>query len=228
MKKFVTFIAIIFIVNFGYTQQPTLVTDNTFNIFLSKFKDVKPPLNYKKRAGKIPLMTKEEAIKFLQKTENDLYEIEIDYNYDTDERTEYKVEKTAGCDFKYRLNDSIYILCTREHVARTDTVLVYLNSFSLNGNRMNKCVVGEKFTFENDYISFVLLDKFHIRVFYYVKDDTRKDDGYYSSVYYIDYEITGEGFFTKNHQSDKTYLKRIVTNYTYPFQSDDPMNKYDF
>jgi hypothetical protein len=227
MKNIVTFIAIICIYNLGCTQQSTIVTDDSFNIFLSKFKDVKPPFNYKKLA-KSSLMTKKEAIKFLQKTENDLYDIEIHYNHDTDEKTEYKIEKTAGCSFKYKLNDSIYILCTREYVALTDTVLVYLNSFSLNGNRMNMCIVGEKFTFENDYISFVLLNKYNVRVFYYARNYTRKNDGYHSSVYYVDYEITGDGHFIKKHQSNTIYLKKDIGYYAYPFQPDDPMKKYDF
>ena len=227
MKTTVTFIAVICIFSLGCTQQSTVVADDTFNIFLSKFKDVKPPLNYKKLTDPIPLMTKEEAIKFLQKTEDDLYEIQIDYNYDTDEKTEYKVESTAGCDFKYKLNDTIFILCTREG-GHVDTSAVYLSAFSLSGNRMNKCIVGEKFTFEDDYISFVLLDKYSVRVFYYARDYTRKNDGYHSSVYCVDYEITGDGRFIKKHQSNKIYLKRFVGNYAYPFQPDDPMKKYDF
>jgi hypothetical protein len=227
MKNIVILVAVICIFHVGYPQQSTSITDNTFNVFLSKFKDIKPPLNYRKLKDN-SLMTKEEAIKFLQKTEKDLYDIEIDYNYDTDEKTEYRVEKTAGCDFKYKLNDSIYILCTREHIVLTDTAIVYLNSFSLSGNRINKCIVGEKFTFENDYISFVLLDKYNIRVFYYAADWTRKNDGYFSSVYYVDYEITGDGHFIKKHQSNTIYLKKDIGYYAYPFQPDDPMNKYDF
>jgi hypothetical protein len=227
MKNIVTLIIVICTFNVGCTQRSTSVTDETFNVVLLRFKDVKPPLNYKKMTGKIPQMTKEEAIKFLQKTEDDLYKIKIDYNYDTEEKTEYKVEKTAGCDFKYKLNDTIFILCTREG-GHVDTSAVYLSAFSLSGERIDKCIVGERFTFEDDYVSFVLLDKYNVRVFYYAADGARENDGYPSSVYSVDYEITGDGHFIKKRQSNKIYLKRIVGNYAYPFQPDDPMKKYDF
>lgn len=85
------------------------VTDKAFQVFLDKFRTFTPPLNYKKTPGNNPVMTKEEAIRFLHKTEEDLYSTEIDYGYDTDEISYYEEEHTAGCDFKYRLNDSIYI-----------------------------------------------------------------------------------------------------------------------
>lgn len=213
-------------VNFCNAQGEKKTTDREFQIFLDKFKTLNPPLNYKKLVEPIPSMKKEEAIRFLHKTEKDLYTIEEDYGYDTDEISFYKSENIPGCDFKYQLNDSIYILCTREG-GQSDTSIVYLNSFTLEGTRIDRIIVGEKFTFENDWVSFVLLDKTHVRVFYYNHNDIHKQEGYRSTVYYVNYEITNVGNFTMKDKSDILWLKEMPTLYNiYNPNSDDPMNKY--
>ncbi len=213
-------------VNFCNAQGEKKTTDREFQIFLDKFKTLNPPLNYKKLVEPIPSMKKEEAIRFLHKTEKDLYTIEEDYGYDTDEISFYKSENIPGCDFKYQLNDSIYILCTREG-GQSDTSIVYLNSFTLEGTRIDRIIVGEKFTFENDWVSFVLLDKTHVRVFYYNHNDIHKQEGYRSTVYYVNYEITNVGNFTMKDKSDILWLKEMPTLYDiYNPNSDDPMNKY--
>ena len=209
-----------------YAQSSKKIEDKEFQVLLDRFRTVKPPLNYKKIVQPISSMTKEEAIRFFHKTEEDLYSIEIDYGYDTDEISYYKEENTAGCDFKYQLNDSIYILCTREG-GKLDTNKVYLSTFTLQGEIIDRCVVGEQFTYENDWISFVLLDKTHIRIFYYVDNFERKLEGFFSTVYYMNYEITDEGKFIKQNKSGITYLKDYVIKYsTYKPKSDDPMNDY--
>ena len=159
-----------------YAQSSKKVEDKEFQTFLEKFRTIKPPLNYKKIKQRIFSMTKEEAIRFLHKTEDELYTIRTDFSYDTDEITGYyKEEHTAGCSFKYQLNDSLYILCTREWTEEDvgepfgiiEVTRVYLNVFSMQGERLNKCIVGEQFTRDNDWVSFVLLDKTHICIFYY-------------------------------------------------------------
>lgn len=217
-------------------QSEKKVTDKSFQTFLNRFKTVTPPLNYKKLTTPIPSMTKEEAIRFLHKTEEDLVDTiqeigEDEVIYTTQE------EHTAGCDFKYLLNDSIYILCTREGgqedvggpFGTIDISRVYLNTFTMQGKLINKCLVGEQFTYQADWVSFVLLDKKHIRIFYYANNDKRKPEGFFSTVNYINYEITGKGNFIKKDKSDITYLKDSAIQYsTYKPKSDDPMNEYDF
>ena len=214
-------------VNSCHAQGEKKTTDRDFQIFLDKFKTLNPPLNYKKLVEPIPSMKKEEAIRFLHKTEKDLYTIEEDYGYDTDEISFYKSENIPGCDFKYQLNDSIYILCTREG-GQSDTSIVCLNSFTLEGTRIDRIMVGEKFTFENDWVSFVLLDKTHVRVFYYIRNETRfEEDGYRTTAYYLNYEITNVGKFIVKDKSDIIWLKNTTPLYnTYDLNSDDPMNKY--
>lgn len=214
-------------INSCFSQRDKIGMDKEFIMFLNKFKTVEPPLNYKKISQPIPLMSKEEAMRFLHKKEDELYTIEIDYGYDTDEISYYKEEHTAGCDFKYQLNDSIYILCTREG-GQGDSSNVYLNSFTLQGKLKNKCCVGEKFTFESDWVSFVLLDKTHVRVFYYVDNNARIKEGFLSTVYYVNYEITNDGKFVEKDKSNIMWLKNWANNYsTYKPQSDDPMNEYE-
>jgi hypothetical protein len=233
--RVILIIALVCNVVFCYANNEKKVEDKTFQAFLDKFKTIKPPVNYKKLSEN-SLMTKEEAIRFLHKTEIDLVATieEIGENggiYTT------KEEHTAGCDFKYLLNDSIYILCTREWSQENigdpygviNIARVYLNAFSMQGKRMNKCLVGEHFTYQADWVSFVLLDKNHIRVFYYMRDYTKKERGFLSTVYYVNYLITDDGSFIEQDKSDITYLKNFAIKYsTYKPQSDDPMNEYDF
>lgn len=232
MIRFVLVAAMICNITSCHAQGEKKVTDKVFQELLDKFRRVSPPLNYRKITQRIPSMTKEEAIQFLHKTEDELYSIEIDYGYDTDEKSYYKEEHTAGCDFKYLLNDSIFILCTREAIDNNSKTLVLLNSFSLQGQRIDKCTVGEQFTYESDWVSFVLLDKKHIRVFYYEDNDTREKEGYHSTVYYVNYKITDDGKFIEKDKSGITYLKSGVVRYrqygSYNPKSDDPMNEYDF
>jgi len=238
MKTIKTILIVVTIFSYSScnSQSEKKVTDKSFQIFLDRFKTVTPPLNYKKLTTSVSSMTKEEAIRFLHKTEEDLVDTvqeigEDEVIYTTQE------EHTAGCDFKYLLNDSVYILCTREGgqedvgepFGTIDISRVYLNTFTMQGKLENKCLVGEQFTYQADWVSFVLLDKKHIRIFYYADNDERKSEGFLSTVYYINYEITDEGNFIKKDKSDITYLKDNAIQYsTYKPKSDDPMNEYDF
>jgi hypothetical protein len=200
-------------------------------MLLDRFKTINSPLNYKKLIEPISSMTKEEAIKFLHKTEKDLIRIvkvvgEEDENGD-EPVSYYEEERTVGCDFKYRLNDSIFILCTREG-GQGDTFFVYLNSFSINAELISRCVVGGHLTLDSDFISFVLLDKKHIRIFYYEDNYSRTEDGWHSIYYYVDYLILDDGKFIEQNKSKITSLKKYAIKYsTYKPNSDDPMNKYD-
>jgi hypothetical protein len=223
-------------------QSSKKTEDKEFQVLLNRFKTIKPPLNYKKMKQRISSMTKEEAIRFLHKTEKDLVYIseeigEDDVIYTTQE------EHTAGCDFKYLLNDSIYILCTREWLQKDigepfgtiDITKVCLNSFTMRGELIKQCIVGEQFAYNSDWISFILLDKTHLRVYYYEDNNTREKEGFLSTVHYINYEITGNGKFIEKYKSDKTYLKSRASFYCSfdysgknKMEEDDPMNEYNF
>jgi hypothetical protein len=66
-------------------------------------------------------------------------------------------------------------------------------------------------------------------VFYYQRDYSRKDEGFLSTVYYVEYEITGKGYMEEKNKSDIIYLKKMSVEYSgYDPKSDDPMNEYDF
>jgi hypothetical protein len=185
-------------------------------------------------------MTEEEAILFLQKTEQELYYIEQELGEDemgNEVLDEITKENIPGCDFKYKLNDSIFILCTREgiHGGEFDTTLVCLNSFTLHGEMVDRTIIGEKIYYGDiqaieKFSSFVLLDEKNIKVYYYEKNNSKGDDNYLSSVYFVNCEITPEGRFNKKEKSRPIRLKQqieLYLNYNSK-QEDDPMNEYDF
>jgi len=220
-----------------YAQNERRVTDESFQRFLDRFETVAPPLNYKKITDPTPIMTREEAIRFLHRTDAEMEFITADAGYDGSVQIT-RGRRTAECDFKYLLNDSIYILCTRESAQEMDTTgrmiditRVYLNVFTMQGERINRHLVGEQFTYEDDWVSFVLFDKNHIRIFYYNRDDTRIEDGYHSTVYYLNYTITGDGQFIQQNKSDVIYLREFIRRYgfaSFGRNPDDPMNEFDF
>ena len=209
-------------------QSSKKVEDKEFQILLDRFRTVKPPLNYKKTGTWGQDMTEEEAIKFLNLTESELYPIQREVGED-DEVNYYKEENIPACNFKYSLNDSIYILCVSETILGyvQNTGLLFLYSFTHKGEIINKNLVYKIYGTDEDLVSFVLLDKTHIRVFYYADNDTREKEGFLSTVHYVNYEITGDGKFVEKDKSDITWLKNWANKYsTYKPKSDDPMNAY--
>ena len=213
-----------------HAQREKKVMDKEFQTFLDKFKTITPPLNFKKTGIWGKNMTEEEAIKFLNLTESKLYPIQREVGED-DEVNYYKEENIPACNFKYSLNDSIYILCVSETILGyvQNTGLLFLYSFTHKGEIINKNLVYKIYDTDEDLVSFVLLDKTHIRVFYYADNDTREKEGFLSTVHYVNYEITGDGKFVEKDKSDITWLKNPMIQYSiYKPKSDDPMNEYDF
>ena len=211
-------------------QNKNKITDKEFQSLLDKFVTVNPPINYKKMNTFGKDMTDKEAIKFFHKTKNDLEWI-IEEMGEDDEIYTSRQKYIPGCKFKYQLNDSIYMLCIVEQSGRTieDSSWAMLYSFDHKGNIIDKCIIRGEFSYGAKCASCIFFDKKHIRVFYYTRDYTRKDDGYLSTVYYINYTITDDGRFIEQDRSGITYLKRRVVQYsTYEPNSDDPMNKYNF
>jgi hypothetical protein len=213
-----------------HAQGEMNVMDKTFQTFLDRFRTVMPPLNFKKYGIKSQDMTEEEAIKFLNLTKSELYPILREVGED-DEVNYYKEENIPGCKFKYVLNDNVYVLCVVSAILGTNqnTIFATLYTFSHSGEIIDKCLVSKTYT-EGDgekAFDFVLLDKTHVRMFYYADNDIRKKEGFLSTVYSVNYEITGDGKFVEKDKSDITWLKNWANKYsTYKPQSDDPMNAY--
>lgn len=235
--NYILFIALMCNVFSCDAQRKKKITDNTFQIFLDKFKTADLPLNHKKNNFLCIEATQKEAILFLQKKESDLLTIRTVLG-ESEKGNEVidneKEENFPCCDFKYQLNDSILILCTREGVygGEKDTTLIFLNSFTMLGKLIDRCVVGgsiyyyESPIFENNS-DFILFDKSAIRVFYYDKNYSKKGVGLFTTFYYVNYEITSKGKFIKKSMSDITYLNQHADfYYKYNPKSDDPMNKY--
>ena len=213
-----------------HAQKEKIGTNKSFQVFLEKFETAPPPLVYKKMTEPILSMTKDEAFRFMHMNEKDLIEIVEDMGED-EVLYSYIEERAPGCDFKYRLNDSIFVLCTREggQSAIIDTSRVFLNTFTIDGELLNKCLVGEVFDSEFDWATFALPSKDQISVFYYKSDFTREDEGFHATVYHINYIITDDGQFIEKDKSDIIYLKNFAIKYsTYKPNSDDPMNEYEF
>ena len=214
-------------------QNKSNVTNKEFQSLLDKYVVINPPVNYKRieNLGNITKdMTEQEAILFFDKTEDDLVWIVEDIGEDDVIYTSIE-EYVPGCIFKYKLNDSIYMLCTIEQsgISIEDSTCVILYSFTKEGIMVDKCVVSGEFDHNQKIASFVLLDKSHIEIFYYNDDYTRKEDGYFSTVYRVDYSINKDGKFIEMDKSDIIFLKDLAIQYsTYKPKSDDPMNKYDF
>ena len=229
--KIILSVAIIFSFINCHAQKEEKVTNKPFQVFLDKFKTIDPPINYKRLENRSKEMTKEEAITFLHKTQKDLVFIieemgEDDIMYTSEENY------VPRCKFKYQLTDNIYMLCTLESSGASivDSSLVVLRSYTKGGGIIDKCVIGGQFAYNERIVSCVLYDKNHIRIFHYNDDYTRKDEGFFSTVYYINYIITDDGQFIRKDKSDITYLKDNAIQYsTYdPSMKDDPMNEYGF
>jgi hypothetical protein len=226
MKKIILLTTVL--CNTIYCNAQKNVENKDFQQLLDKFTTIQPPVNYKKLHGGSPWMSKKEAIHFFHKKEHELYYIDADMGED-ETITRTKRDITPACVFKYNLSDSMYILCTVESILGkgVDTNIVRLNSFTLNGRHTDNCIVGGFFTRDADMVTFVLLNKNIIRVYYY--EDTEKDEGFRSKAYYCEYEITEKGNYIFKAKSEIYYLKQYANAYgTYKPKSDDPMNVYDF
>ena len=229
--KIILSVAIIFSFINCHAQKEEMERNKSFQVFLDKFKTIYPPINYKKLENRSKEMTEKEAIMFLHKTQNDLVFI-IEEMGEDDVMYTSKENYVPKCKFKYQLTDSIYMLCTLESSGASivDSSLVVLRSYTKKGLIIDKCVIGGQFAHNERIASCVLYDKNHIRIFYYNDDYTRKDEGFLSTVYYVNYIITDDGQFIEKDKSDITYLKDNAIQYsTYDLSmTDDPMNEYEF
>ncbi|MDR2868136.1 MAG: hypothetical protein LBV46_01170 [Bacteroidales bacterium] len=218
-----------------HAQKEKKAENKELQIFLDKFSDVTPPLNYKKMKHKMGDVTKKEAIQFLQKKESELYYNELEFGLETEDVSYTKQENLPGYDFKYLLNDSMYVLCTREAKlgGEIDTIISCLYSFTSNGKIIDKCIIAGWYS-ENEYIdsqfSCIFLNRNVFRVYFYEMNNETKEKDFLSTVYYIEYQIAEDGIISTKYQSGVAYLKKYPDFYRDydPKMQDDPMNDYDF
>lgn len=251
MERILIFVLSFFIISCsGWGQNRSKNATNNidkhnFNNFLNLFIDVKTPFNYKKeltkvRSGSVKLLDipEKEAILFLDMKENDLYKTNMLYNYDTDERTFEKVKNLPVAHLKFPSNNFWVIIYRMNKGSDDDTTLVYLRTIDLNGKSIDKMILGEQFTKENDWMSFVFLDQNHFKVFKYEVNwaNFQKKGQYYyiidkdspqTTVVVTDFHIDENGKIKKVKEYPKQFLKNEIFNYRkYDPDTDDIMNQY--
>ena len=194
---------ILFCFSSCYAQHEKSKDRKDFLSFLNKFQTVNPPFNYKQLKGKREKLTKEQAMQYLQKKDTDLYCMVMEFGLETEDVSYSKEENIPSFDFKYILNDSIYMLCTREAILgnEIDTIMSCLYSFDINGKIIDKNIIAGWHSESNlviTCISCIFLDKNLFRVYFYeINDDTKKEKEFFSTVYFIEYQITENGSFQK-------------------------------
>jgi hypothetical protein len=219
--------------------------DKDFNSLLNLFVEANLPLNYKKelenvgKSIKLKRIQKLDAMKYLKMGEDELFVNNVEYNYDTDEKTILKEENFPVAHLKYA-TDAFIVLIYRAAGKgyNDDSTKVYLQTLDKNGNYIDKVVIGERFTRENDWMSSVFLDTTHFKVFKYevnwgnvqIKNNIYSiidKDAPKTVVIVTDYEIENNGNIRKIKQYSKQYLISDILEYKkYDPNSDDIMNQY--
>lgn len=202
----------------------------TFQTFINKFRDITLPLNYKKCNIKSQNMTELEAMKFLNLTKAELYPSIREVGEDG-EVNYYKEENIPSCAFRYMINDSVYVLCVVSAIlgSNENTIFTTLYTFSDNAKMINKMLTSKSYTEEDgrDAFNFVLLDKNHIRVYYYTLNKQNEKKDFSSKAYYVNYEISNDGKFIEKDKSEIIWLEKYPSFYDdYNPKSHDPMNAY--
>lgn len=219
--------------------------DKNFNSLLDLFIDANFPLNYKKeleavgKSIKLKRIQKLYAMKYLKMGEDELFVNSVKYNYDTDEKTILKEENFPVAHFKYSTDSFIALIYRAAGKGYSnDSTKVYLQTLDKNGKYIDKAIIGEQFTRENDWMSSVFLDKTHFKVFKYevnwdnvqIKNNNysiKDKDASKTIVLVTDYEIENDGRIRKIKEYPKQYLVNDILEYKkYNPDTDDIMNQY--
>ncbi|MGB9763679.1 MAG: hypothetical protein ACPLW7_06830 [Minisyncoccia bacterium] len=243
MKNIILFYFNFFLISIGYTQNGIEKINDDFSKFLKLFYEVKIPFNYKKELYKIDIgnlklneIPKNEAIYYLGFKENELYKNTIIYNYDTDEKKVINELNLPIAHLKYAYN-GFYALIYRENKGLyNDSCLVNLAIFNKEGSLIDRMVIGEQFTRENDWMSSIFIAENYFKVFKYeVNWSNVVIDG---KIYKIidekspkttvtveEYEISINGKIQKKKEFLKKYLMNDISDYKkYNPGNDDIMN----
>lgn len=213
--------------------------------FLERFTEVSVPFNYKKELynvteGKTKLIDipVEYAVSYLKLNESELYINNVDYNYDNDETVVKRVENLPIAHLRFSINDFDGVIYRMNKGDNGDSTFVFLVIFDLNGHFVDRVVVGERFTREDDWMSFVFLDAKHFKTFKYETNwaNFRKKGQYYyaidkngpfTTVSVTDFIIEDTGKIKKVKENPKQFLHYRVMDYKqYNLDNDDIMNKY--
>ncbi len=250
MSKLLIIVNLLLLSFNGFSQSnikvnSTVGQKQNFSHFLERFSEISVPFNYKKELynvteGKIRLIDipVKDAVNYLKLDNNELYINKIDYNYDNDETVVSRVKNFPIAHLKFSLNDFEGIIYRMNTGDNSDSTFVFLVIFDLNGHFIDKIVVGERFTREDDWMSFVFLDAKHFKIFKYETNwaNFRKKGQYYyaidkngpfTTVSVADFIIEDTGKIKKVKENPKQFLNHRVIDYEqYNADNDDIMNKY--
>jgi hypothetical protein len=221
-----------------------LTEDLKYKKFLELFIETKLPFNYKKELNRVfnesvtlKDIPEKEAMLYLDMQESELYKTRILYNYDTDTKTIEKEIDLPVAHLKILENNYNAIIYRINTGHEDDTTLVYLKTMDYNGRSINKIIVGERFTREDDWMSFICSDQKNIKVFKYEVNwnNFKKEgqsyqiidkEGSRTTVIITDYQIDENGKINKT-QEYVQILKNDINDYKkYNPNTDDIMNQY--
>jgi hypothetical protein len=245
MKKYIVVVISLAIIPLQCCGQ-SQIEDKKFEKFVGKFSTKFFPINTKRMEKKFNVdndnlnILRDEAIKYLNRTDSSIdYFFEL-YDYDEDIVKGYeKMECIPSAVCKYNSKKFISLI-TVEGKINSDTTLIYLYTLNYNGKIIDQCIIGEQFTRENDWISTVIENEYKFKIFKYstnFNNYTNRNGILYlidkekplSRVIIEDYEISNSGKIQKKKTSEPIYLKDSVIDYKlYRANSDDPMNEYDY
>jgi hypothetical protein len=232
-------------------QSQTRIEDKDFAIFANKFAELKLkkfPAICKQEPNKLYFrgnpshkISLEEAKKYLGYSEKDFFVTEFDYNMDDDIKSNIRqVENAPFADNKISQNNYIalmYFHSSSRYLDECDTIVEVLNTFTLNGNSIDKIVIQGQYTREDDWRDVVFLENNILRIFDYKpnaenfneKGEIINEKEHLTIVEIADYQIADDGKIIFVQSYPKQYLNEWITFYRY-YQpnSDDPINAYDF
>jgi|BioPla2DNA2_1021312.scaffolds.fasta_scaffold27250_1 hypothetical protein len=220
--------------------------EKDFAQFLNQFSIVELPFNYKIELNKIQKDGKaleyvsfRDAELFLGLGKQELFANRLVYDYETFEKSYVKEENLPGAHLMFTTKNHVAIIYRHSQGVDSDTVYVYLGIFSKRGVLLEKKIIGEQFTREDDWISSVFLDEHHFKIFRYglnlenyeVVNNTYQiidEEQAKTTVVVEDYWIDESGRIKMIEKSPKQYLKDDISAYrVFNPSTDDPMNEFE-
>jgi hypothetical protein len=185
----------------------------------------------------------DEAKKYLSYSDKDYYVTEYDYDVDEDKISNIRqVENPPFANNKILQSNYIgliYLWSSSLYLNKSDTAIEMLNTFSIDGEYIDKIVIQGHYTRSHDWRDVIFLDSSILRIFDYkpnLENYTIKGGAYYiidekkpqTIVEITDYQIDENGKINLIKTYPKQYLKEFVSFYrSYHENSDDPMNEYN-
>ena len=218
-------------------------TIQTFTELLNLFPEMKFPLKYKDGIPtevNVEKVSKEDAVKYLHFTGDDLQMNDYSYDHDEDIKYDNWVEVLPGALGKISKTNYValvYVLAKYPTLG-LESYVSKLSTFSYEGQHIDSIVIRSRFTRENDWTDIVFLNNNTFKVFQYqtnIENYDIRNNTYYlidenlprTVVDITDYHIDENGKIKILRTYPKQYLKDEVIFYRhYRRDSDDPMNEY--